>query len=105
MNISQQLQMMLPFLALIDKTVLLDQKVLMLCGIIGFVGMLIDSVLGDLLQAKYRCNTCGKITESRCCCKTKGELIKGIVWVDNNVVNLLSTVIAVVLGYIVLAII
>lgn len=97
--------MMLPFLALIDKTVLLDQKVLMLCGIIGFVGMLIDSVLGDLLQAKYRCNTCGKITESRCCCKTKGELIKGIVWVDNNVVNLLSTVIAVVLGYIVLAII
>lgn len=92
----------LPFFVLIDKKVLLNPKVLMLCGIIGFVGMLIDSVLGDLLQAKYRCNTCGKITENRCCCKAKGTLIHGIAWVDNNVVNLLSTVITVVLGYTIL---
>ncbi len=56
---------------------------------IGFLGMLIDSVLGSLLQAKYK-NVIGIITENN-----TGKLVKGLEWCNNDVVNVLSNIITI----------
>ena len=57
--------------------------------IIGFIGMLIDSILGSLIQAKYLNNNI--ITESG----KKEELISGFHWIDNDKVNFLSILITI----------
>ena len=41
----------------------------------AFLGMLFDSVLGSLLQAKYRCPVCGAYTEKPTHCATAAERI------------------------------
>jgi uncharacterized protein (TIGR00297 family) len=57
-------------------------------GVLGFGGMLTDSMLGSLLQAKYR-DEAGRISE------TPGpgkRLVTGYAWCNNDMVNLLSNV-------------
>ena len=56
----------------------------------GFLGAMIDSWLGATIQVKYRCGTCGSITEARTHCGNVSERISGITWIDNNVVNAIS---------------
>ena len=58
----------------------------------GFFGSVIDSLFGSLLQGKYQCAVCGKNTEERIHCAKKTKRLSGSRHIDNNVVNLLSTI-------------
>ena len=57
-------------------------------GILGSVG---DSLLGALLQEKYRCAVCGRVVEQPIHHGVKGFFVSGIRRFDNNLVNLTST--------------
>jgi uncharacterized membrane protein len=60
----------------------------------AFLGMNFDSLLGASLQGKNKCKICGKSTESL---RHHGEPTiseSGIRFLDNNIVNLLSTIAA-----------
>ena len=56
----------------------------------GVVGSLVDSFLGATIQVKYKCPKCNKITEKKKHCNKKTKYIRGVKWIDNNMVNLLS---------------
>ena len=63
--------------------------------LLGVGGMLIDSLLGATLQSKYQCQVCGKITEQENHHQKPCRLISGYRFIDNDVVNLIS-------GYVIL---
>lgn len=67
-------------------------------AVLGFVGMLIDSVLGDILQRKY-VNKNGELTDIK---NNHDRKYSGLDFVTNNTVNLLSLVIMCVLAFVVL---
>ncbi len=56
----------------------------------GFFGSIFDSILGASIQVKYKCPVCQKITEKKVHCEKETQYEKGIKFVDNNLVNLLS---------------
>ena len=56
-----------------------------------FAQTLLDSAMGSLIQAKYRCPDCGTLSEHRIHCGREGRLVSGLGRVDNNMVNLLSS--------------
>ena len=58
----------------------------------GFAGAVIDSYLGACVQAHYLDPDTGKLTEHEEKDGRKLELSRGIRWVDNDMVNLLSNV-------------
>lgn len=68
----------------------------------GFLGALFDSFLGSLIQAKYKCKVCKKITEKETHCGEETQLCSGLSFIDNDVVNAascaFSAVIAIVMG-------
>lgn len=68
----------------------------------GVLGMTIDSVLGAGVQAKYRCQVCGKTVENSFHCGCLAEKVSGIRWVNTHVVNLISTSIGATLAIILL---
>ena len=49
-----------------------------------------DSVLGSLVQVKYRCAVCGMVTERETHCGEKTLCVRGARWVSNDAVNLMS---------------
>jgi uncharacterized protein (TIGR00297 family) len=55
----------------------------------GILACTVDSALGALAQAKFRCALCGEVTENPNHCKeSSGILVSGRMWIDNDVVNL-----------------
>ncbi len=70
----------------------------LIVGGMSIMGVMLDSVLGSLTQAKYRCPTCGKLVESNVCCGTKTELVSGYRIIDNNMVNIISNSVAAAMG-------
>ena len=56
----------------------------------AFAGAIIDSLLGSLLQVKFKCEVCGAITEREVHCDTKTVRASGFSVIDNDVVNLIS---------------
>jgi uncharacterized protein (TIGR00297 family) len=64
----------------------------------AFLGMLADSALGSLLQAKYVCTVCGAYTEKGRHCGASARKTGGIALLDNSAVNLICTVIAALLA-------
>ncbi len=65
-----------------------------LCALCAFLGAVIDSMLGSLLQAKFKCPSCDAITEKEEHCGIKTELSSGIKWLTNDIVNLISCIFA-----------
>jgi uncharacterized membrane protein len=57
----------------------------------GVVGMLVDSLLGATLQARFACPICGRAAERPGRCHEPLRLIHGIRWFDNDAVNLAGT--------------
>jgi uncharacterized protein (TIGR00297 family) len=74
-------------------------RILPLATLIGFAGMLLDSVLGGLLQGRFVCSTCGESSEWRVHrCGTPTVRQGGIAWLDNDGVNLAATTAAALLA-------
>jgi uncharacterized protein (TIGR00297 family) len=58
----------------------------------GLLGSLVDSFLGASVQAMYYCPACDKETERWLHnCGTRTRLLRGRVWMNNDVVNFLAT--------------
>ncbi|WP_226680076.1 DUF92 domain-containing protein [Sutcliffiella horikoshii] len=60
----------------------------------GVVGCFIDTFLGATVQSDYQCKVCGKHVERKEHCQQPTRLVKGKVWVNNDVVNIASIFIA-----------
>ncbi len=81
-----------------------DMRLAAVCiaGGAAVFGVVIDSVLGSLVQARFSCKTCGKVTENKLCCGEKADRISGVKWIDNNMVNIISNclsgIVALVVG-------
>lgn len=63
----------------------------------AFLGVIFDSLLGSLVQIKFRCSECGKLTERHVHCDKPTTQVAGFAFFDNDVVNLLSGVFTAVL--------
>lgn len=75
-----------------------DIKLMLLISASAFLGAVFDSLLGSVVQIKYRCAVCGKITEKEYHCKKKANRYSGFEFFDNDVVNLLSSLFAAALA-------
>ena len=67
--------------------------------LIGFAGMLADSLLGGVLQGRFYCSRCDQPSEWRVH-RCGGATVRraGLVWLNNDGVNFLATAFAAVLG-------
>jgi uncharacterized protein (TIGR00297 family) len=66
---------------------------------LGCGGMMLDSLLGATLQARYRCNVCAALTEQATCCGMPTQHIGGLRAIENNTVNALSTLATATAGF------
>lgn len=64
----------------------------------GFLGSVVDTILGATIQARFTCSSCGIVTEKTVHCSTGTTLKKGIKWFNNDVVNVTSIFIATAVG-------
>ena len=62
-----------------------------LCAALVFAQSALDTVLGSSVQVKYRCTACGIVTEQKNHCDTTTEYLRGWQFMDNNAVNMLSS--------------
>jgi len=73
-----------------------------ICILLGFLGSIIDSMLGATLQAQYMDNQTNTLTEKKITQNGEAQLVKGIKIIDNNMVNFLSNLVSSLLVFIVL---
>lgn len=71
----------------------------------AFLGAIFDSMLGSLLQVKYRCTVCGALTEKEEHCDAPTVKESGITAIDNDVVNILSCTFASILALVLVLVI
>ncbi|MBC7087977.1 MAG: DUF92 domain-containing protein [Tissierellales bacterium] len=70
--------------------------------ILGFLGSIIDSILGATLQAQYFDEETQSLTEKKINSNKNARKVRGIGIIDNNMVNFLSNLIASMLVFVVL---
>jgi len=63
-------------------------------GFAGFAGAFADSLLGATLQRMQRCPKCGKSVEVNTHCGTATLPLRGLRWMNNDAVNVLSALAA-----------
>lgn len=64
----------------------------------AFLGALFDSLLGSLLQVKYKCSVCDSIVEREEHCEKPTQKYSGLKLVNNDTVNFLGTLFAAVVA-------
>jgi uncharacterized membrane protein len=57
----------------------------------GLAGAAVDSLMGGVLQARYRCRACGSAVEGADHCGIPSTLESGYRWITNDIVNLACT--------------
>ncbi len=57
----------------------------------GVAGMLVDSLLGATVQARFGCPSCGRVMERPGFCHEAMRRVRGWRWLDNDAVNLLGS--------------
>lgn len=92
----------LPAVAILLTNSAFDWRFYTVAAISAFVGVLFDSMLGSLLQVKYKCTVCGKITEKTIHCDKPTDKHSGFAFVDNDLVNLSSGFFSAVLAVLIL---
>ncbi|MDQ8736263.1 DUF92 domain-containing protein [Paenibacillus sp. LHD-38] len=65
----------------------------------GLAGAFADSLLGATGQAMFRCQVCGSETERAAHCGIAAVKVRGFAWLNNDRVNLLSSLFAGVLAW------
>lgn len=83
-------------LALAFGRITLTESLIIL--IAGFLGGVFDSMLGSLLQVKYKCGVCGQILEREEHCGERTHKHSGLSFVTNDTVNLLGTLFSAVIA-------
>lgn len=68
----------------------------------GFLGAVFDSVLGSIVQVKYRCPVCGAVSERQYHCDARGSIESGFAFINNDTVNLLSNFSSLLLAFLIL---
>jgi uncharacterized protein (TIGR00297 family) len=64
-------------------------------ALIGLAGMTLDSIVGALLQGRFHCPACDQPSEWRIHrCGTETNRTGGVIWLNNDGVNLLTTSLA-----------
>lgn len=71
-------------------------------ALLGLLGSILDSYIGGIFEAKYQCPKCKKIVDDSKHCGRKTKLVKGFVWVDNNLVNFSFGIATFVISFVVL---
>lgn len=66
-------------------------KLMLVAILSAFSGAIFDSFLGSVFQVKYRCTVCSELTEKHKHCGAATVRARGLTLVDNDVVNLLSS--------------
>ncbi len=69
---------------------------------LGFLGAYFDSLLGCLIQVKYKCSKCNIITEKNEHCNTLTNYYSGNRIIDNDVVNFLSNLLVTIIALLIL---
>jgi uncharacterized protein (TIGR00297 family) len=68
--------------------------------LIGFLGMVADSTLGAFLQGRFHCPSCDEASEWRVHrCGTSTTRNGGLVWLNNDGVNFITTALAACAGW------
>jgi len=80
-------------------------QLFLLISLCAFLGAIFDSMLGSLVQVKYKCRLCGALTEREFHCNKKTEKASGVAFFDNDVVNLFSGAFSAVLATILFSVI
>jgi len=66
----------------------------------GFIGSLVDSVLGGSIQAKFTCSVCERHSEKRIHCGKQTSHSNGFKWLDNDCVNFMNTIVGALIVFI-----
>ena len=99
---SSFLLLLIPFFA---QHVRMTPVCYLVAALIAFAGTLLDSVLGSLLQARYRCSVCDELVETSSHCGSPAVLVKGLKSVKNVTVNLFASIGTFLLGLLLLLVI
>lgn len=79
-------------------------KLLIVGGMSGLAGSLADSLLGATWQANYRCVVCSKVVERKNHCNETTRHISGFIWLDNDQVNIISSLVGAIFSVLIFTI-
>ncbi|WP_232718564.1 DUF92 domain-containing protein [Bacillus sp. FJAT-45037] len=66
--------------------------------LVGFLGNLVDTIVGACFQVENRCQVCGVMTEAKRHCNKETEYASGVNWMNNDFVNVMCTSVGALLG-------